>query len=39
MNVESVYGVGSNFSFTIPIRQSFLEIQNEHVNKLAYSIS
>lgn len=38
MNVESVYGVGSNFSFTIPMKQSFLEMQNEHVNKLACCI-
>ena len=39
MNVESIYGVGSSFSFTIPMRQSFLEMQNEHINKLVCSIS
>ncbi len=38
MNVESIYGVGSNFSFTIPIRQSYYEMQNEHINKLSCSI-
>jgi len=40
MNVESIYGVGSNFSFTIPMKQTFLETQkNIHINNLVCSIN
>ena len=39
MNVESIYGVGSNFSFTIPMRQSFMEMPNKYIKKLACSVS
>jgi len=39
MNVESIYGVGSNFSFTIPMRQSFIEMPNKYIKKLTCSVS
>ncbi|MBI9038219.1 MAG: HAMP domain-containing histidine kinase [Bacteroidales bacterium] len=39
MNVESIYGVGSNFSFTIPMRQSVLKIPCKYIDKLACSMS
>jgi len=39
MNVESIYGVGSNFSFTIPMKQSFSKVPCKYINKLACSMS